>query len=161
MRGLRHPRGRLEAAVAGLDPVGRNETTHRPALTETIRTWCGRTDRHLTLTPVIDLHDHVAVDAYEIPDRLADRISLAQPTCVFPWCTRPSRQCDCDHRIPHATGGPTCECNLAPLCRHHHRLKTHAGWTYTRIEPGVYLWTEPHGQRFLRDPDGTTDLTTD
>jgi hypothetical protein len=109
--------------------------------------------------PVIDLTDHHAVEAYEIPDRLTERVALSHPTCVFPWCTKSARRCDCDHRIPYAAGGPTCECNLTPLCRHHHRLKTHAGWRYTRVEPGVYIWTDPHDQRFLRDRDGTTNLT--
>ncbi len=149
-------------AVAGRDPVGRNETLGAPVLAEMIRAWCGRSDTHLTVTPVLDLAERVAVDAYEIPDRLADRVRLAHPTCVFPWCARPARSSDLDHRIPYdPEGGPgqTCDDNLAPLCRHHHRLKTHAGWRYTRLEPGVYLWREPHGQRFLRDHDGTTDLT--
>ncbi len=149
-------------AVAGLDPVGRNQTTGHAELEQSIRDWCGRDDTHLTVTPVLDLADHVAVDAYEIPDRLRERVTLAQPTCVFPWCTRPAHSCDLDHIDPYqpdAGTGQTADDNLAPLCRHHHRLKTHAGWHYTRIEPGVYLWTDPHGQTFLRDPDGTPDLT--
>ena len=41
-------------------------------------------------------------------------------------------------------------------------LKTHApGWTYTAIEPGTYLWTSPHGYQFLRDHNGTHDVTPD
>ena len=50
----------------------------------------------------------------------------------------------------------TCPCNLAPLCRHHHRLKTVAGWRYLMLAPGIYLWTDPFGLRYLRTPDGTT-----
>lgn len=150
-----------DAALLGLDLVGRNQTTGQPVLEQQIREWCGRTDTHLTVKPVIDLAEHVAVEAYEIPDRLAERIKLTHPRCMFPWCTHPSQTSDCDHRIPYADGGPTCECNLTPLCRHHHRLKTHAGWRYTRIEPSVYLWTDPHHQQFLTDHDGTTTLTPD
>jgi hypothetical protein len=45
------------------------------------------------------------------------------------------------------------------LCRLHHRVKTHGGWTYTTLEPGTYLWTSPHGHTWLRDPGGTTDLS--
>ena len=48
---------------------------------------------------------------------------------------------------------------LACLCRGHHRLKTHGGWTYRRIRPGTYLWTSPLGYQYLRDPTGTTDVT--
>ena len=146
-------------AVAGCHPVGRNETTGQAVLAQQIRDWCGRTDTHLTVTPVIDLREHVTLDRYEIGDRLKTRTSLRQPTCVFPWCTRPARSCDADHVIAHAAGGATCDCNLAPLCRRHHRLKTSAGWSYTTIETGVWLWSEPHGQQFLRTPAGTTDVT--
>ena len=80
-------------------------------------------------------------------------------TCVFPWCTRSARRCDIDHTIPAARGGPTCPCNLAPLCRRHHRIKTHGGWTYTTLEPGTYLWTSRHGYQYLRDPHGTLDVS--
>jgi hypothetical protein len=38
-------------------------------------------------------------------------------------------------------------------------MKTHAAWTYTMVEPGVFLWRSPHGHTWLRDPTGTTDLT--
>ena len=92
-------------------------------------------------------------------------------TCVYPWCTRPARSCDpddpddhpCDHDhvIPRARGGPTCTCNIAALCRRHHRLKTHTAWSYVVIDPGTYLWTSPHGYQFLRDPDGTLDVSPD
>jgi hypothetical protein len=82
-----------------------------------------------------------------------------RPLLGSPWCTRPARFCDTDHVIAHADGGATCDCNLAPLRRRHHRLKTHAGWSYTTLEPGLWLWTEPHGQRFLVDRTGTRDIT--
>jgi hypothetical protein len=47
------------------------------------------------------------------------------------------------------------------LCRRHHRLKTHAPWTYLALDPGTYLWTSPHGYQFLRDPAGRLDVTPD
>jgi len=48
-----------------------------------------------------------------------------------------------------------------PLCRRHHRAKTHAGWTYTPLERGSYLWRSPHGYQFLRDHHGTLDVSRD
>ena len=110
---------------------------------------------------MIDLHDKVRVDQYEVPDRIAEHAQLRDGGCVFPWCTRPARSCDIDHIVPAARGGETATDNLAPLCRRHHRLKTHGGWTYTAIEPGTYLWTTPHGYHYLRDHTGTTDVTGD
>ncbi len=118
------------------------------------------------MKPVIDLADHVRVDQAEVPDRIAEAVALRDGSCVFPWCTRPARRChpdqhpcDCDHVVPHGRDGPTCSCNLAPLCRRHHRIKTHSAWTYTVIEPGSYLWSSPHGYQFLRDHEGTLDVT--
>ena len=62
---------------------------------------------------------------------------------------------------PPQSGGPTCPCNLAPLCRRHHRIKTHGAWTYRTIEPGTYLWTSKHGYQYLRDTGGTLDVSSD
>jgi hypothetical protein len=50
-------------------------------------------------------------------------IAARDGTCRFPGCRAPARRCDTDHRIPHARGGPTCDCNLQALCGYHHRLK--------------------------------------
>ncbi|RNM17909.1 HNH endonuclease signature motif containing protein, partial [Nocardioides pocheonensis] len=86
-------------------------------------------------------------------------IELRDRTCVFPWCQRPARGCDKDHIVPWESGGPTSSDNLAALCRRHHRLKTHGGWTYTMLTPGEYLWHSPHGHTWLRDRTGTTDLS--
>ena len=148
-----------DLAVLGLDPVGRNETANRAMLDQQIRDWCGRTDSHLTVQPVIDLNDHTRTDAYEVRGRFETRNHLLNSMCVFPICTRPARQCDHDHRVPRARGGETCDCNIAPLCRRHHRLKTHGGWRYTLVEPGVWVWSDPHGQQFVRDATGTLDVT--
>lgn len=63
--------------------------------------------------------------------------------------------------LPADQGGPpdqTTPDNLAPLCRRHHRLKTHGRWTYTMPEPGIYLWRSPHHHRYLVDHTGTTTL---
>ncbi len=126
-----------------------------------IRAWCGRPDTEVVVKPVIDLNQQIRVDRYEIPDRLTEQTALRDGSCVFPWCSRPARSCDTDHVIPHARGGPTCSQNLAPLCRRHHRLKTHSTWTYTVLEPGTYLWSSPHGYQFLRDHTGTLDVSRD
>jgi hypothetical protein len=63
--------------------------------------------------------------------------------------------------VPYDEGGPTCSCQIAPLCRRHHRLKTHGGWTYYILEPGSYVWRSPHGYQYLRDHTGTLDISHD
>ena len=52
---------------------------------------------------------------------------------------------DLDHVTAYTDGGPTTPSNLAPLCRRHHRLKTHSAWTYHRTGPLSFLWTSPLG----------------
>jgi hypothetical protein len=155
-----------QSALEGAGGIGRVENTRTLVTADQIRECCGHPDAKVTVKPVLDLADHVSVDAYEVPDRIAEPVALRDLACVFPWCTRPARRlqpdqhgCDCDHVIPHADGGATCTCQLAPLCRRHHRLKTHGGWTYTILEPGTYLWSSPHRYRYLRDHTGTLDVT--
>jgi hypothetical protein len=128
-----------------------------------IAEWCRRDDTaKITVKPVIDLHQQHAVDQYKVPDWLAERIQLRDKTCVHPYCNRPARSCDTGHIVAYDEDGPpgqTSTDNLAALCRLHHRMKTHGGWTYTMLEPGAFLWASPHGHSYLRDQTGTTDLT--
>jgi 5-methylcytosine-specific restriction endonuclease McrA len=122
--------------------------------------WCGRPDTdRITVKPVIDLAERLHSDGYQPSPRLADQVRTRDRTCVFPRCERPARSCDLDHVIPYDAGGSTSSDNLAPLCRMHHRLKTHSGWTYTVLAPGEFLWRSPYGYTYLRDRTGTTDLT--
>ena len=145
-----------DAAVTPGAPLvgefGRVENTRGPVHAEQIRQWCGNPDAQVTVQPVIDLNEHIDVEAYEIRGRLREQTVLAHPTCVFPWCTRPARalepdehDADCDHRVPFAVVQHSCSCNAAPLCRRHHRAKTHGRWTYTALDRGTYVWTSPHG----------------
>ncbi len=55
-------------------------------------------------------------------------------------------RCDLDHDRAHPHG-PTCPCNLGPLCRHHHRLKQSL-LHKTRRDDGVH-WTSPTGRSWL------------
>lgn len=40
-----------------------------------------------------------------------------------------------------------------------HQLETRAGWGYPVLDAGLWLWSDPHGQQFLRDRVGTSDVT--
>ncbi|WP_168798424.1 HNH endonuclease signature motif containing protein, partial [Nocardioides sp.] len=145
-------------AAAGGAPVGRWEDRQTPISVEQIREWLQTPGTSITVKPVIDLADHVPVDSYEIPDRLRERVRLRDHTCRYPWCPRQATRCDLDHARPHTRGGVTCPCNLVPLCRRHHRAKTHSAWRYAVIDPGTYLWTSPHHRHYLVDQHGTHAL---
>ena len=113
-----------------------------------------------TVKPVIDLNDAVSVDAYEIPDRIRERVKLTHPVELFPFGTQEThRGMDLDHIQPYDPLGPpgqTSTTNLAPLGRFGHRVKTHAhGWNVRRLDPKTLEWTTPHGFTFHVDPTGT------
>lgn len=81
---------------------------------------------------------------YSAPQALADHVLTRDGTCRGPGCRQAAARCDLDHRIPYPTG-PTAAHNLHAVCRHHHRAKTHAGWTYTTDAHHNLTWTSPTG----------------
>ena len=89
---------------------------------------------------------------YQPSPRLRHLIETRSTRCTFPGCRRPARRCDQDHTLPYDQGGRTCECNLGPLCRYHHRAKQTRGWRLDQREPGVMGWTVPSGRRYLTLP---------
>jgi hypothetical protein len=138
--------GRGVARVEGRGPVS----------LERVREWISKSD--VVIRPVIDLSDEIVVDAYEIPERLREQVLLRDPVCVFPWCGARSHRRDVDHITPYDDTGPpgqTASSNLAPLCRFHHRVKTHSAWRYRRDPEGGYLWTSPLGRCYRVSHLGT------
>ncbi|WP_182524816.1 HNH endonuclease [Nocardioides dongkuii] len=135
--------------------LARIENTRSFIDVEQVKAWCANPDTQVVVKPVIDLTGHIATTAYEVPDRLRERQVLLHHTCVFPWCTRPGRKADCDHVTAASRGGTTCSCNTAPLCRRHHRVKTHGRWTYVALDETTFRWRSPHGLIFIRDHTGT------
>jgi hypothetical protein len=153
------------------------DADQRAHLEQTILAWIGRHDVALKVMPVrhcggsaggctdcpaeidCDNHSRHATEDYT-PNALDRKIlEFNARRCAHPYCNRAARRCDCDHIKPFDEGGVTCpKCNLTPLCRHHHRLKTHAGWRYWKLGPETYLWRDPHGLLYLRTRDGTRQL---
>jgi len=142
-----------DMTLAGSNPVGRWD--QQPVSAEQIRAWLAQPGVSVMVRPVIDVAGHVPVTAYEIPDRHRQAVELRDHTCRFPYCTRPAMRCDLDHARPHGRGGPTCPCNLVPLCRRHHRAKTHSEWRYQVTQVGTYLWQSPSGFHFEVSHRGT------
>ncbi len=123
--------------------------------------WLARftaTGAKITLRPVLDLNADRAVDQHDPPDAMRETVVLRDGHCVFPGCARDSRACDLDHiteYLPMDEGGPpgqTRPGNLAPLCRTHHRVKTHSAWHYKRLDNGSYVWSAPTGHQYTVIP---------
>jgi hypothetical protein len=93
--------------------------------------------------------DHAHAETGYHPSRkLAHLIRARSATCTAPGCHQPAARCDLDHTHAWDDGGRTCECNLAPLCRRHHRAKQAEGWQLEQPEPGRLLWRTPSGRRY-------------
>lgn len=131
------------------------------ATVEQLHRWA--TTPGVTVKPVIvvDLNEEILTEAYRPTPRQRRQAMLLHATCAFPHCGVKAEHCDLDHRVPYDQGGKTTTSNLTPLCRRHHRAKTHLRWRYERVGPGTYLWESPGGCRYLTSPDGTVDLTAD
>ncbi|HEY6313254.1 MAG TPA: HNH endonuclease signature motif containing protein [Streptosporangiaceae bacterium] len=79
--------------------------------------WIGRL--HITMAPIARGtcgHDH-AESGYRPSRTLQHLVKVRNARCTAPGCGRPAARCDLDHTIAWQQGGPTCECDLAPLCR--------------------------------------------
>jgi uncharacterized protein DUF222 len=96
-------------------------------------------------------HAHAEV-GYHPSRKLAHLIRARNATCTAPGCRRPAAKCDLDHTVPWDQGGLTCECDLAPLCRHHHRCKQAQGWRLAQPEPGLLVWHVPSGRTYATTP---------
>lgn len=93
---------------------------------------------------------------YRPPKDHADYVIARDRRCVFPGCRRAARHCDIDHADPWCTGGHTCEHNLHPLCKRHHRAKHDAGWRVRRLDDGSFRWIAPTGHvHTVPPPDDT------
>lgn len=124
---------------------------------------------HVSVRPVLHMAGIAAApaDGYAPPPRMREQVRLRDRTCVFPGCQVPSRRCDLDHVVPYdpaatrPSAGATHPDNLAPLCRRHHRLKTHGRWRYERLAGGGYQWTSPRGIGYPVDAVGTRPRAPD
>ncbi|MBM7518316.1 hypothetical protein [Nocardioides nitrophenolicus] len=120
----------------------------------------------VTLTPVIDLHTGRSVNGYEHPTDVKHRTELRTLGDVFPHATglftRHGRTPDHDHTTPYDNNGPpgqTGDHNDTPLTRHHHRAKTHLGYTVLQLGPDRWVWGTPHGLYRLVTGGGTRPIT--
>lgn len=96
-------------------------------------------------------------ETYRPPAALRDHVIARDQVCRYPGCGRHSVKNDLDHVKPWEDGGRTDQDNLVSLCRRHHNLKTHAGWTYTLEPDDSVKWVSPSGVRLVDPPRPITD----
>jgi hypothetical protein len=97
-------------------------------------------------------HHAQAQRTYRPSRKLRHLVNARNTTCTAPGCSQPAARCDLDHTDPWEQGGPTCACNLTPLCRHHHRCKQAQGWRLEQPQPGVLTWHTPTGRTYTLTP---------
>lgn len=95
---------------------------------------------------------------YQVRGRLRRLVFLRAPRCEFPGCGARAARCDAEHDLAYPDG-PTCACNLGPLCRYHHQVKQQ-GWTKTRGHGSAVTWTSRTGRSWTspaqHDPPATS-----
>ncbi|HTZ25255.1 MAG TPA: DUF222 domain-containing protein, partial [Streptosporangiaceae bacterium] len=96
--------------------------------------------------------DHASrEDRYTPSRKLKDLIRARTARCTAPGCGAQAVHCDLDHTLPYPAG-ITCQCDLAPACRRHHRCKQAPGWRLAQPEPGIMHWTTPSGRSYTTRP---------
>ena len=90
-------------------------------------------------------------DRYTPSRKLKDLVRARTATCSAPGCGAQAAYSDLDHTLAYPDG-VTCECNLSPPCRHHHRVKQAPGWHLDQPAPGVMRWTTPSGRVHTTTP---------
>jgi hypothetical protein len=113
---------------------------------------------NVTLEPIArDTCDHRNAEDRYVPGRnLRHLVRARNQLCTAPACNAQALYCDLDHTVPHPDGS-TCQCNLNPKCRRHHRTKQAPGWKVTQPAPDTALWTTPSGRTHRTTPT-TYDL---
>ncbi|WP_186241415.1 HNH endonuclease signature motif containing protein [Mycobacterium simulans] len=104
------------------------------------------------LVPLIHPGDAAPEPGYQPSQALADFVRCRDLTCRWPGCDQPATNCDVDHTVPFAQGGPTHASNLKCYCRTHHLVKTFWGWREQQLPDGTLILTSPSGQTYVTTP---------
>ena len=89
---------------------------------------------------------HIYTLSRRATKRIRRHMEAWHPTCSFPGCVVPARDCDFDHEDPWSEGGETSTAKGGPKCDHDHELRDH-GWRYRRCD-NQDQWTSPLGHTY-------------
>ena len=138
----------LTITGAGGHPAGHSCARRGPAPGEPVISWAAGLRARLQMLETGSCRHPRQAAGYVPPASLRHLIRIRQRTCCHPGCRRPAARCDLDHTLPYDKGGRTCECNLAPACRRHHRAKQAPGWHLEQPTPGHMTWRLPSGRTY-------------
>jgi hypothetical protein len=147
-------RARADGHLDGLAQlVGDAAKAMRDAIADKVDSWCRATRQPNGTGSNVDKIDGHGHPAYRPPAAMQRLIQGRHATCVYLTCNRQSIHCDLDHTVPYDKGGRTCKCNLAPLCRAHHRImKQNPRWKLVQPWPGLLVWVAPAGTWHIVTP---------
>ena len=94
---------------------------------------------------------HPGSDVYRPAAAVERAVRARDMTCRWPGCRTRTERCDVDHTVPFPEGS-TAECNLACLCRLHHRVKHRAGWFVSQPGRGRLDLISPTGRVYVTAP---------
>jgi len=117
-----------------------------PSADQPVISWVAGLRSKLHLLEIDNCSHTFQSGSYQVPLALRHLVHVRQRTCCFPGCRRPAVRCDVDHTVAFDRGGRTCWCNLAPLCRRHHRAKQAPRWHLEQPRPGQMNWRTPNGR---------------
>jgi hypothetical protein len=104
------------------------------------------------LVPLVHPVDAAPERGYVPSRKLADFVRCRDLTCRWPGCDHPAFDCDIDHTVPYADGGPTHASNLKCYCRTHHLVKTFWGWRDQQLPDGTIILTSPSEKTYVTTP---------
>jgi uncharacterized protein DUF222 len=108
--------------------------------------------RSAKLMPLVHPGDAPPEPGYVPSKALSAFVRCRDLTCRWPGCDRPAVDCDVDHTIPYAQGGPTHASNLKSYCRTHHLVKTFWGWAEKQLPDGTLILNSPAGRTYVTTP---------
>nr|WP_325208684.1 DUF222 domain-containing protein [Salinibacterium sp.] len=138
------PEGTAGATLDGYGPID-DETARRLAGTAT-------SFQRILTHPESGAVLSVGRESYAVPADLRRWLQVRDKTCRFIGCSQSALRCDVDHTVDWQHGGETAHDNLAHLCRGHHTLKHHTGWS-VRNSNGRLTWTSPAGREYVTEPE--------
>jgi len=135
------------AVVEGIGPIPLSRA----------RELCGGADGWMRILthPETGMVLSVGRDQYRPPPALRRLVRWRADRCMAPGCGIPAARCEIDHTIAWQHGGTTALENNAPLCKGHHTVKHHGGWSVTHTDDsgGALQWTSPTGRRYTVQPE--------